>query len=75
MASERGIGDAVDQARVLPDEVIEYLVWTAVSTTVSTARYRHDLAQNCFSRKQLLDLNHEDRRNLWFVQEILWENV
>jgi hypothetical protein len=75
MASERGIGDAVDQARVLADEIFEGVILTAVLTVVLTARYRHGLAQDCLSRQQTLDLSHEDRRDVGFVQVFLEERT
>jgi hypothetical protein len=75
MVSERGIGDAVDQARVLTDEVFEQGVVAAVLTLALTARCCHGLVQDCFSRKHSLDFNHEDRWDGWFVWKFLWENV
>jgi len=67
MASERGISNAVNQPRMLPDEVFECFIVTALLT----ARYRASLAQDCLSRHQSLNLIHEDRRGGWFVQIFL----
>jgi hypothetical protein len=50
-------------------------VSTAVLAAVLTARHRHRVAQNYLSCQQSLDLNHEDRRDVWFVQIFLGENV
>src|SRR5271170_1113414 len=47
MASEGGIGDSVDEARVLPDEFFEHFISTAVLTAVLTTRYRRGLVQAC----------------------------
>jgi hypothetical protein len=71
MAPERGIGDAVDESRVLSDEVFERFV----IALALTARQRYGLAQNCLSRHQSFDLIHEDRWTVGFVRIFLKKNV
>ena len=68
VAAEDRMRDAVDQPRVLPDQRIEHLVWTA---RVVGAINRGRSAQDRLSYHHASALTHEDRLGAHCVQEFL----